>query len=141
MDDMGKALVIVLAIDVMLFLLQFSVLSINPEGPHFFNYNGSSIQSFDAGNYTLDTSSTGDRLPEAAGVTETDSNWFTDTWNTIKNWLLNTTGLKYLLQILSGPGTVLTMLNVPLAFAYAIGAMWYGLTLFLLISWGLGRNQ
>ena len=143
MDDVGKALLIVLSIDVFLILLQIAVLSINHLGAsHFYNYQGSAISNYDSGsNYTLDLGSTTNRLPDAAGVTASDTNIFTDAWNTIKGWLLDVPGVGYLLQIISGPSSFLKMLNFPAELSFALGALWYGLTLFLIVAWGLGRTQ
>lgn len=144
--ELGDALAIVLAVNCMLWLGQVAALEMNPEGPQFYNCAGSMIGQFEAtqcagGVYVLNDSNPAARLPTAGGTIEVDSGQsYTDTFAASNNWFTDATGLSYLYNILAAPSNFLKAVGVPAAFAFAVGAMWYCFTLFLIIAFVLGRN-
>lgn len=140
--NLTTVLLIVLSVDLILFLGQVSIHNINPEAPTYLNYPGSFLGRFDIGNYTLDQDiMEGNKLPSLEqSVSVTTGNIFTDSITSIKNWLLDTSGLGYVLGVLGGPITYLGYLGAPKEFIFAIGALWYGITLFLIIGFIFGRN-
>ena len=140
MGNISTALVIVLAINVMLFLGQASALAMNPDGVRFLNTDGSLLNDFDQGNYT--TPNTPDALLPSgeASVDAETGNIFTDIFSASKSWILDTTGLGYLVNLLGAPANFLKAIGLPGAFAWAIGALWYGMTLFLVVAFIFGRD-
>lgn len=133
------ALTTVMSINVVLFLGQMATDNINPEGNKFFNYSGSMLSQYDGGDYVLN-SSPNNQLPTTEGsVSPETGNIFTDPITTAKNWLLESTGLNYLVGIISAPANFLKSLGLPQAFVFSIGALWYAITLLLIIAFIIGR--
>lgn len=110
-----------------------------------FNYEGSHIASFDAGNYTLDED-IASQLPSGTGdadIDEDTGNIFTDTFKTIKNWLLETTGLKYVISVLNALPNFIKLI-FPAEFesvAFALGYLWNALVVFALVFWLKGGGN
>jgi len=148
-DKMGNltvALSFVIALNVLMFLTQAAILEVNPDATTFFTNKGTMLDSFDAnkntGNYTLDTDAVSEHLPTGKGsISVTTGNLFTDMFSSIKTWLADKTGLSYLSGIVSAPYNILKSMNLPNAFVFAMGTMWYVLTLFLLIAFIWGRDN
>lgn len=91
------------------------------------------------GNWTVSEFS-GDDLPESEDSVSAESgNMFTDIFKTAKNWLLKNTGANYIIGILGAPVSLLTGMNLPVAVVWFIATMWYGIFIFLIISWVLNR--
>jgi len=133
------ALFFIIAINFMLFLTQTGITKVATseglEGSEFFNYSGSFIGNFDTGNYNLNESVEG-ILPSGAGQIEPESgNFFTDTFSTIKNWLLQATGVKYLIGIVNAFPNFIKQIGLPLEISFALGFLWHSLTIFLVIMW------
>ena len=129
-----QALTIVLAINLLLWFGQIAVHELNPEGNAFFNTAGSLINNYDAGNYTLEDDPLSQLPTGDSSVSVTTGNIFTDAWTTVKGWFLDSTGLSYILNVLSAPMSFLSALKLPTEFAFGLGAMWYAITLFLVIA-------
>lgn len=147
MGNLLLSLTIVMGINVMMFLGQVAVLELNPAAPVFFNFKGSMLGEFDvnkgntAGNYSLDDSDPASRIPSAtASVNPSSGNIFTDMFASIKNWLLQSTGVNYLLAILSAPYNFLKSIGLPNAFTFAVGTLWYAVSLLLLVLFVTGRD-
>lgn len=139
-DGLTTALLIVMAVNVMLFLGQIAVLEINPEGNKFFNYSDSMLSSYDSGDYVINDTDVNSQLPGlVTGVDPEQGSFWTDPIGTLKSWLLQSTGIGYLWSIVTAPANFLKALGLPAAFSFSIGALWYALTLFLIISWVMGR--
>lgn len=133
-------LLIVISINMMLFFGQVAVSEINPDSTEFFNYKGSPLSTFDNGNYTINSNVT-DKLPSTtSGVSPTTGNIFTDTVSTFKGWLLDTTGLNYVMIWFNALPNFLKAIHLPVAFAFGIGVLWhiYGILSLVLVL--LGRN-
>jgi len=147
MGNLLTAVLTVMSINVMMFLGQVAVLELNPDANVFFHLKGSMLGEFETnkgnipGNYTLDDSDPASRLPSAtASVNPTDGNIFTDIFASVKNWLLQSTGVSYLLAVLSAPYNFLKALQLPDAFTFAVGTLWYIGGLVLLILFITGRD-
>lgn len=146
-DNLTMALGIVLAINLMLFLGQHALNNINPSsGINLMNPEGSTLCQFDAneckdGNYTIASTDPTTYLPSSSTSvsTSTQGNEFTDAFTSIKDWFIQKTGIGYILGLVSAPANFLQAIGLPDAFSWAIGALWYGLTLFLLIAFLWGR--
>ena len=128
MNNIVQALMIVVGINSLIFLSQLSLVEINPESTIFFEYEGSDISQFDVsnGDYVLDQD-VADDLPETGNPVAVDlgSNVFTDTFSTIKNWLLKQTGAKYVLMAVNAVPTYIKYFGLPSGIAFALGWMWH----------------
>ena len=134
-------LMVILAIDVIFLFGQTAITELNPTGTQFYDYDNSFIKDFDtSGNHTLNEN-VSLVFPDAEeGVSDTGSA-FTDVFKTGKSWFLDVTGLSYLLTFLGAPIIFLSMIPaIPTVLIFGIGVFWYGMVLFLLISFLLGRS-
>jgi hypothetical protein len=140
MGNNTTALVIVLSINVMLFLGQAASLSLNPAGTKYYNNAGTLISDFDNGNYTV-PNDPNNLIPSGeSSVNAETGNIFTDTFTTARSWILEKTGLGYLVNLLGAPANFLKAIGLPDVFAWGVGSMWYGVTLFFIVSWIMGRE-
>ncbi len=140
MGNISVGLVIVLAINVMLFMGQAAAIGMNPDGVTFYDSAGSLISDFENGNYTT-PNNPDELLPSAeSSVNPETGNIFTDTFSASRSWILETTGLGYLVNLLGAPAQFLYSVGLPAAFSWAIGALWYAFSLFLLVAFILGRE-
>lgn len=136
MGNLTTALIIVLMINAFLVLGQMAIMDINPNADNFLNASKTPLYSF-ANDGVLDDSNINDQLPNAdAGISPTTGNVFTDTWNAVKTWFLDTTGINYLLGLLSAPYNFLKAITggaFP-GFVLVVGSLWYIMTLYLIIN-------
>lgn len=141
--NITTALIIILCVDAILFLGQTAITKINPgSAPQFLNFQGSLISRADVGNYTIDQSINGTKLPAGEGsISPTTGNIFVDGFTALKNWFLESSGIGYLFAILGGPVTYLSYLNAPQEFIFSVGAIWYLMTLFLIVAFFVGRTS
>jgi hypothetical protein len=125
-------LLFVLIMNVLLFFAQLGMSNANPEGSTIiFNYQNSILADYDSGNYTLNDFD-GTELPTSQSQVDTEGNFFTDTFSTVKNWLLDVTGFNYLISIVNSVPNFLKII-LPIEIAYAIGVLWHGFTVFLIV--------
>ena len=145
MSNLTNALAIVLGINALLFLSQVAVLELDSSAGTFYNCEGTILAEFEQGNctnanYVLDNNPI-DLLPSGSSSVNPDTgNIFTDGFSAIKNWFLDITGVSYIIAIVSAPYNLLKVMGLPSAFAFAVGGLWYGLTLFLIIAFMFGRD-
>jgi hypothetical protein len=113
-----------------------------------FNYEESSIRDFDStGNYDLNTDIAGavQSLPTENNKADVDEggNIFTDTFRSVRNWLLDITGIKYVINILQVWPNFFTGMFTgdykPIGFA--IGWFWNVAMVFALIFWIKGGSK
>lgn len=145
MSNLTTALTIILAINVMFIVGQIAVNEIAEEEFIFYNCEGSIHSELGTcnGTYALNTGDSVNLLPsgESTSVDEETGSVFTDAFTGIKTWLLESLGLKYVVQILSTPYDIMIAIGLPSSFAFAVGGLWYGVTLFLLLAFLFGREQ
>ena len=141
MGNLTGALAIILSINAVLFLGQaavnaYSVEAGLPANSSLFYACGESTMSqfSDCGNLTLDQNPSRFLPGGTPGTEVSTGNIFTDVFTSIKEWILDTTGIGFVLSILAAPMNLLKAMNLPAEFAYAIGALWYGITLFVIIA-------
>lgn len=146
MSNLTTALLVVLSVNLMLFIGQAAVIGIDPSGPNFYNCEDSILgaveQSGCSGDsYVLDDSDPASRLPSSVNSVDPENGYvYTDDFSTGKSWLLDGLGLKYVGAILGAPMYFLSAIGLPPAFAFGVGALWYGVTLFLIVAFLLGRD-
>lgn len=139
MSDFSGALGVVLAINLVLFMAQISVGQINPEVTDIYNCQGNIYGDFnnaDCTNYKLDTekATDGSNFPENPTVIDSALNYFTDVFNAVKTWFLDSLGAKYVINVLKAPYNFLSLTGLPQEFVFILGSFWYMLTFFLLVQ-------
>lgn len=150
MDDyLPTMLIIVLCINLVLFLGQAAVSSVSADvggSGTFYTPQGSLLCKFDANGCNNSTSSVlkdqthpETNLPSAQPVTAGDGSLFTDMFSSISSWFTKTLGLDYLTNILSAPMNLLGVLGLPQTVVWALGALWYAFSLFIIIAFFWGR--
>lgn len=141
MGNLTNALIVVMCINVALFLGQISMDNINSSQTHsLYACKGSLLEEFDnnkcAGNYSLanETKIT-DNLPSVPqSLPATIGQFFVDVFTAVSNFITETLGLKYVIAIFSAPYHIMSAF-LPQEFAFAIGALWYVVTGFLVVAW------
>ena len=142
-DSLLSAVILVLGLNLIMFLVGAGMADLGGANP--FNEDKNILTKFNAGtNGTYDIpSDPGADLPGggATSISPDTGNVFTDTFTSIKTWFVDTTGLGWVLGILQGPKIILQAL-LPAALqsaAWAIAALWYGITLFIIVAFLWGR--
>lgn len=146
MGNLTVAAMFVIVLNVFMFLGQVAVLELNEDAGMYFTNEGTLLDNFDSnsgeGEPVLDTGGTIDSLPSGAeSVSPTTGNVFTDTFSSIKDWMLKSTGLAYLFSILAAPYNILKSMNLPNNFVYAMGTLWYAITFILVLAFIFGRDS
>ena len=79
-------------------------------------------------------------LPESEqSVSPETGTSFTDLFRTAKNWILDTTGARYVIDFVGAPIVLLRSMGINSTVVFVIGAMWYGFFVFLIVSWLFNR--
>ena len=148
MGNLTNTLIIVLAINALLFMGQASILEINPDGLGFqYDCSGTLLSNFersaclDKTNYVLTNATISSQLPSNPTIIDNIGQFFTDIYSSIRNWLLDSLGLSYVIGLLYAPSTFLGLLGLPQSFVWVLSALWYGLTLFLIVNWFKGGGE
>lgn len=131
-----SALIFILFANALLFLAQTASVNIYddyvyPDGtrPNYFNLNGSVLGGVNA-DHDLST-----LLPSAeTSVNPETGNLFTDVFSTFKNAILEIPGLNYVYKVLTAIPSLLGGFGLPPEFVDTINVLWFGFTLFALIS-------
>lgn len=140
MKDILYTLLIVFCINGMVFLGQVSVTKINPNAPIFYNYDGSLISDYDAGNYTVTEDLSG--LPTSADAVSPDDNTniFTDAFKTFKSWVEDVTGVKYLKAFVNAVPNLFKAFGLPQEISFILGVIWHATIFFLVVMWLKGGD-
>lgn len=146
MGNLTIALVFVLSLNVLVYLADVAVTDINPDGTNFYTAKGSMIEGFaknsDLSDPQLDKEVITNTLPTSGSSVETDSGFeFSDILVAIRSWVSQAPGIKYIYGIIMAPYNLLQAMNIPGAVRFAVGAFWYGITLFLVVSFFFGRGD
>ena len=132
------------ALIMIMFVIDLSVekvaLSEGLDAVDFFDYENSQMRGFDQdGNYTL-TDDVAGFLPESTqntNVEEEQGNFFTDLFGTMKDWLLDVSGVSFVLGIVNTLPNLLKFIFpgdlAPIAFA--LGYLWFGSFVASIIFW------
>lgn len=134
-------LLFVVFVNAYFFISQISIIQLNPDNPVvFYNYKNSMMSDFDTGNYTLNDDVTLSLPSSSSSVSASDSGIYTDTFSAIKNWLLDFTGIRYLLLIVNAVPNFLKSIGLPDGIAFALGWVWYLMSLITIISYIKGSD-
>lgn len=147
MGNLTTALTIIACLTGVFILASISITHINPTSQRFFNCEGTIIGDLEVSNCTSGGYIIADvdpitGLPQAeSSVNVQTGNIFTDLFTASKNWLLDSLGLKYLINILSAPKQILQAIGAPPEVSFVLGSMWWVGVFFLLVNWLLwGRD-
>lgn len=143
MTNTTTALIIVMFINALMFLSQVAMYDINPGSNTLYNYNGSALAQFGGSEQVLKTESLDSYIPNADdGQLDTSTgNIFTDIFKSIKSFLFEIPGVKYLSLIVTAPYTILNgIFSSHPEMAFAIGTFWWAITIFLIVSFIWGRE-
>lgn len=133
MNTLMYSLIIVLSINAMLILTQTGMNSVDPQAQQIYSGNGVLEQ------HNMNSSDPLQELPSKSGSVNTDTgNFFIDITGSALNWLAQTTGLDTFIAAVKAPYTFLLTLGFPVSIAQPIAALWYLVTLALivLVIWG-----
>jgi hypothetical protein len=119
--------IIVVCVNVLLFLAQVGADKINPDSSSLYTYEGSFMQGYDAGDFTLNQNSTGIMPSSEGSVSPTTGNLFTDVFASIKNWFTDSTGGRYFTALLWGIPNILKSTGMPSEVVFALGVLWNAL--------------
>jgi hypothetical protein len=139
MSELRYLVLVVFCIDAALLFGQYGADTINPGGTHIINYEGSSLQGFDSGNYTLNEDTAASLPGGASSVSPTTGNIFTDAFTTLRNWLLSVPGVGFIIAAATALPNWLKSFGLDPFLAFLIGAVWHGYAIFLLVEFLTGR--
>lgn len=147
MGNLTTALIIILSVSVMLVLGGIVASDIAKEDKTILSCQGTMLQTFGANNctgtYILNTTNPKGKFPTTnlntinpTGITGEEG-----IFASFGSWLADITGVSYLYNIVSAPSTFLKNIGLGQVYADLIATIWYGVTLFLLISWLKGQDN
>lgn len=144
MGNLTTAFVFVMTLNVLMWLGQVAAIEINPEGTEFYHCNGSLIDELGSGgcgNSTVLNTDVIEHLPSAGStVAPSSGSVFTDPITSILDFFKKIPGVNFLIQVAAAPYNMLKVLPLPSEFVYAIGTLWYGISIFLIIAFIWGRD-
>ena len=144
-SSLSMALLIIMCIDAFFLIGNTAMINLNPDSnTNIFNYQNSTLSSFDTNaDYVLNKDYISNLPSGSSSVSPETDTEFTDTFKSIKSWFQDTTigkGFTYGFKILGAPIGFLQIINAPQVITFSLGAIWYGLTFFLLVMLMFGRN-
>lgn len=141
MGNLTTVLVFVLIANVIMIMAQVSIDHINISNPlNIYTTTGTILDKTGYANVT-NTSDITTYLPEDSGIVQDSTgNFFVDVTSKVKSFFSKTIGLSYVYDIATAPGRMIAAMNLPAEFTFLIGSFWYGLTIFLVVSFIFGRE-
>lgn len=153
MSNITTSMIICLCINLMFFLTQAAMDSVaisndlgdpatltNCEGTLFAQADKNACANMS--DLSIDTEGASDKLPSTvSSIAPTTGNVFTDSWATIKSWFGSIPGVGYFTAFVSALPNFLKSLGLPQAFVFGVGALWYVLNIFLIITFLKGGND
>lgn len=135
-SDFLKAVLFVLLLDLVFFFAQIGVDSVAADvgtNTSIFNYNGSLINSADAGNYTLNNDVSSD-IPSGSNSVDSQGGTYTDIWKTLRSWSMT------FISIVNAVPRFIIFMGAPPEIVFALGAIWhiFSITIIVLFLKGGG---
>lgn len=146
MTNMTIATVFVVALNVLMFLCQVAMTTLNPSGAVCYHTEGTVIgntMQTQAGllNGSVAETDALDDLPGSQGtVTIGDAIGFTDIFNNILGWFKTAPGIRYVYGVISAPYHILQCIGLPAQFIVGVGTFWYMVSLLVLVAFLWGRE-
>jgi hypothetical protein len=140
MNTIMKMVLVMLAINVLMWLSQNAISEINPDANKFINVSTSPIHSYmDSQNQF---SATSDILPNSTGVTQQNSYLNMFGIGTLTGWFSGfLSSFSFIANFVQAPYVFLRSLGVPIDLATAFAILWYVPALIALIAFIFGRND
>lgn len=131
----------VVALNVLMWLSQVAMLSMNPDAPTMYNEEGTIIGETiqDQGNRSVLADDVLGDLPSSAGTVQAEqTGFFTDIFNNILSWMKSAPGIRHVYGVVSAPYNVLNAIGLPREAVVGLGTLWYlvSLTVVLAFLWG-----
>lgn len=148
MSNTTIGLILVTAIQVLLYLVSASVQAINPDAGYLYDCGNTSLNAYSNGgncynNPELTENYAQTNLPtNEVGATGTSNtgNFFTDIFISIGKWFGKLPGVQFTKDFLLAPYKALKLMNLPGEIVFAIGTFWYSIAFFLLVAFFWGRE-
>lgn len=146
MSNLVNALAIVLSISAMLILGGMVTSEIAGNDQTIMHCEGTIFDTMGectTTGYILNTTNVEGKLPSTSlnPVNPTGVTGEEGIFTTVGAWILDKTGLSFLYNIITAPSTFLKSVGLKNPYADVIATIWYGLTLFLIISWWKGQDS
>lgn len=142
-STIGIALLFVLVLQALMFMASTAMAELNP-GSEFYHLDGTIASGFNIGNTTspmLNTDGITESLPSSEGsISPTTGNFFTDSFGSIKRWFVDLPGINYVYGIVMAPYNIVKMMGLPGEASFAIGSIWYGISIFLIVAFFWGKE-
>lgn len=145
MGNITTMMVFVWTLNILIFMAQATMLSMNPESVIFYNTTGTVLaQHSQDNNIAMPNSAaiarelnpnTAESAQESTSIIP-----FVDAISSIKSWIQDK--INYLTAIVLGPYNILNAIPLPASFKPFIGAialLWYGVSVMLIIAFIFGR--
>jgi len=142
MGNTTIALTFVMILNVLMWLSQVAVVDLNPSGTVYYNCEGSIVENFascENSSTAVLNSDVASQLPNPQNI-EVSDNPFTDIFNSILGWVKGLPGINYLVAMVSAPYNIFKAIGLPNELALGLGIIWYGISLFVLVSFLWGRE-
>lgn len=130
--------VLMASISVVLFMFQVSIDTLSADAGILYNIDGSLINSFNDGNYTLSHNAE-EGIPELPSEVSSDSSSdFTDIFKSIKSWFTETKTGKIINSLYYAVPDALQGIGVPQEIGFALGFLWTIIAIFSFIMFMRG---
>lgn len=131
----------VLVVNALFFVTQAAVNDIGGGAHTWYTYENSTLKSYDAGDYVVETDAES-RLPDSDPTTTSSTgNVFTDTWGAIKGWWSKAVnGVKYIGTLASTVPNFLSSIGLPKELSFVLGVVWYAFSVIIMISFIRGND-
>jgi len=140
-DNLTMALLLVLSLNVVMFFVSQGLVEAGATDP--FADSDNMLNKFSNGNLTNPSIPTNltNYLPDtqAVGIDPEDNNVYTDVFTSIRSWFLDKTGIGWVLGIMDAPKVILVAIGLSASMAWALTALWYGMTLLFIVAFIVGR--
>lgn len=143
MGNVTTMTVFVWTLNILIFLSQVAMLSMNPNSIVFYNRNNTVIEQHSTGgSLTMPNQeniaselnpSSSEGLEERTGI------FFIDVFNAVRNWLNDK--IEYFTAIVMGPYNILNSMGLPAEFSGSITLLWYAVSILLLVLVIFGRSD
>lgn len=132
--------VIMAIISTVLFMFQVSIDELSPQASTLYQYEGSIIQAYDDGDYTLKQNAE-DGIPELPKEVTSGSDsggGFTDIFQSISTWFKNTKTGRVINGLYYAVPNALGGIGMPQPFSFSLGVLWVLLSVFSFVMFMRG---
>lgn len=145
MGNITTMTVFVWAINIIMFLAQVSMISMNPESINYYTIDNNLLSDHAIGNNLTPNEnklSSDLNIESATGTQESSEGtgiFFIDAIASVRNWITNK--VNYFMALVMGPYNILNAMGLPAVFCGAVSLLWYGASILLLVLTIFGRGD